>query len=80
VCDGAGAVTQELAVLGEVGRVCAGVHSEEVVVNECFRFGGVSGRGGGWVVCDAVKGAGVHPAAGVGGRVLGLGVECCLHG
>lgn len=80
MCDGAGAVAQELAVLGEVGRVCAGVHGEEVVVNECFRFRGVSGRGGWWVFCDTIRGAGVHPAAGIGGWVLGLGIESCLNG
>lgn len=79
MCDGAGAVAQELAVLGEVGRVCTGVHGEEVVVNECFGFGGVSGWGGWWIFCDTIRGAGVHPAAGIGGWVLGLGIESCLN-
>lgn len=44
MCDWSGTVvTYELAMLGEVGRVCAGVHGEEVVVDECFRFGGAWG-------------------------------------
>lgn len=76
MCDRTGAVAQELAVLGEVGRVCTGVHGEEVIVNECFGFDGVSGWGGWWVFCNAIRGTGVHPAAGEGGWVLGLGIEC----
>jgi ABC-type uncharacterized transport system permease subunit len=47
-------VAQELAVLEQVGGVCAGVHGEEMVVNECFRFGGAWKEGGGWIACDAV--------------------------
>lgn len=80
VRDGARAMAQELAVLGEMGRVGAGVHGEEVVVDECSGFWGMWGRGGGWIACDAVQGAGVHPAADVRGWVLGLKVECCSSG